>query len=182
MALVEAELKEIFEKKRISSFFKAFAYLINAGYSEIDALSNAKYFFPDYEFSIYYKIRLIRERKNDCYRFEILEPKAQAELEHLSDFFEFCIKNRIWSHLPSNKIEINLTSHVIVKFLVERIKKSGKNCEEDEEDEDDCYEAEDGEEYVDVDGPVNHGVNNSFGSYEDLLRQQPTIDDVEDEF
>ena len=126
MILVEEELKEIFEKAHVQTFFDALAYLLHAGYSDLEAFSNATYFFPnDITSSI---VRANVETYTDdavtnLYKFKLYKQKLDniKAVPHLKAFIKFCVDKRLDVGLPKDEIEFSLRNEAIYSYLVDKL-------------------------------------------------------------
>lgn len=119
----DIRLKEIFKKKEIKSFFRAFSYLLNAGYDDLEAFSNAIYYFPDYEFQNIVKgeIDIIKFHAND-YMFKIFERDKSEAIKHLDEFVDYCVANELFSGVPCHHIEFSIKAEPLFKFLHNKIR------------------------------------------------------------
>jgi hypothetical protein len=90
MKLVDKGLKEIFKRKEITTFIKAYGYLINTGcYNKVEAISNALYYFPDNNINDYDLImyRNIDGSKKDVTFYKLIDG------EHLKSYIDSIIKD-----------------------------------------------------------------------------------------
>ena len=133
MALVELELKEKFVKHKVDSFFRALEFLVNVGYSELEAFSNALYFFPTFNFEDVYEFIIQNDYATSQFTFKVYFHDADVSVAHLKEFMDFCCSHRQTPvGMPYMLVQVSLSEKSIVYFLIEKIMKSGvRYMEED---------------------------------------------------
>lgn len=126
MGLVEADLKDklTFLKAKITTFVDAFSFLIEAGYSDLDAFSNALYLFPDnITDSI---VQASATIDGGFYRFRLFKQNIDvlSEYPHLKEFYEHCCKHNLDTGLPKSEIEFVIRNRAIHDFLCKKFEAS----------------------------------------------------------
>ena len=127
MAFVEIELKEKLEHAKMTTFFRAFSYLLIAGYPDLEAFSNALYFYPDYDWKGFSRVVVIEDLDKNQYRFQLYEFPKDDKLAHLNEYIRYCQENYFDSGLCLICIDFTITLEALYNFLRDNLEKNNEH-------------------------------------------------------